>query len=231
MVPLIVIITILTAVIVMIGSLFGGGRWFGYYPPMIWARLFCMLSFVRVTVKGQENINKGTSYVFVANHQGAYDIFSIYGWLGHNFRWMMKAGLRKIPFVGLACEMVKQVYVDKSSPSALRSTMERAENLLSKGMSIVVFPEGARSWDGKMRPFKRGAYMLATEFNLPVVPLTVDGSFAVMPRFRRLPVPGHIILTIHRPVFPPEGGYDLPKLMDETFATIGRSLPETDRPQ
>lgn len=72
--------------------------------------------------------------------------------------------------------------------------------------------------------------MLATEFNLPVVPLTVDGSFAVMPRFKRLPVPGHIILTIHKPVFPPEGGYDLPALMQQTFDTIGGTLPEGYRP-
>ncbi|MBD5193601.1 MAG: 1-acyl-sn-glycerol-3-phosphate acyltransferase [Bacteroidales bacterium] len=230
MLPVLLVATLLTAIMVIIGSLLGGGNWWGYYPPMLWSRLFCLLSFVRVTVRGRENIDKKISYVFVANHQGAYDIFSIYGYLGHNFRWMMKASLRNIPVVGYACHCAKQIYVDKSSPSALRSTMERAEKVLSGGMSLVVFPEGARSWNGRMRAFKRGAYMLATEFNLPVVPLTVDGSFDVMPRFKKLPVPGHIILTIHKPVYPPKDGYNLPDLMQQTFDTIGSALPEGYRP-
>lgn len=231
MAPLIIVATIIVALSVIIGSFLGGGNWWGYYPQVIWARIFCWLAFVKVTVRGRENIDPKTSYVFVANHQGAYDIFSIYGYLGHKFRWMMKASLRKIPFVGQACQASRQIYVDKSSPTALRHTMERAEEVLRGGNSLVVFPEGARTWDGKMRKFKRGAYLLAMEFNLPVVPLTIDGSFAVMPRFKWLPNPGHIILTIHKPVFPPEGGYDLPTLMEETFKTINSSLPPKDRQQ
>lgn len=229
MVPIIIVVTILVALSVIVGSFLGGGNWWGYYPPSLWARIFCWLAFVKVTVRGRENIDPRTSYVFVANHQGAYDIFSIYGYLGHKFRWMMKASLRKIPFVGQACEVSRQIYVDKSSPTALRHTMERAESVLRGGNSLVVFPEGARSWDGKMRKFKRGAYMLATEFNLPVVPLTIDGSFEVMPRFKWLPNPGHITLTIHKPVLPPEGGYNLPGLMKETYNTINAALPPGDR--
>ena len=103
---------------------------------------------------------------------------------------MMKQSLQKIPFVGWACRWAKQIFVDNSSPAATRRTMERAERLLSGGMSLVVFPEGARTWTGEMRPFKRGAYRLAVEFNLPVVPLTIDGAFKVLPRFKKLPVPG-----------------------------------------
>lgn len=229
MAPLIVVVTIITALSVIVGSFLGGGNWWGYYPAVIWARIFCWLTFVRVKVIGRENIKASTSYVFVANHQGAYDIFSIYGYLGHKFRWMMKASLRKIPFVGRACEVSRQIYVDKSSPSALRHTMQRAEAVLSNGNSIVVFPEGARSWTGQMRKFKRGAYMLAMEFKLPVVPLTIDGSFGVMPRFKLLPKPGKIVITIHKPIYPPTNGYDIQMLMDETFRAINSALPAKDK--
>ena len=225
MLPVLLIATVLTAIITIIGSMTGAGRIFGYYPAKIWARLFCILTLVKVTVAGRENITKGTSYVFVANHQGAYDIFSIYGYLGHNFRWLMKKELRSIPLVGYACERAGQVYVDNSTPRGIASTMKSAEKLLEHGMSIVVFPEGARTWNGKMRRFKRGAFMLADEFKLPVVPITIDGAFSVLPRFKKLPVWGHIHLTIHRPIEPEADGHDINQLMDQSRNAIEESLP------
>ncbi len=225
MLPILLVATVLAATITTIGSALGGGRVFGYYPAMIWARLFCWLTFVRVTVKGRENISPKTSYMFLANHQGAYDIFSIYGYLGHQFRWMMKKSLEKIPFVGYSCRVSGHIYVDNSSPSAVRHTMETAERQLRGGMSLVVFPEGARTWDGKMRPFKRGAYKLAAEFGLPMVPITIDGSFAVMPRFKKLPRWGHITLTIHHPLPAPTDEHQLAASMEATRAAILSSLP------
>lgn len=224
MMPLMLVATILAALVTIIGCALGGGRLWGYWPAHIWGRVFCWLTLVRVTVEGRENIDRKTSYVFVANHQGAYDIFSIYGYLNHNFRWMMKAALRSIPLVGYACEVSRQVYVDKSSPSALRHTMDRAEKLLSGGMSIVVFPEGARTWDGKMKPFKRGAFLLAQEFSLPVVPITIDGAFDVMPRFKKLPRWGRIRITIHRPIHPEAGGHDMARLIEDSHEAIEHSL-------
>lgn len=222
-------VTIITAVITIVACALGGGRWWGYYPARIWARIFCWLTFVKVTVSGRDNISADTAYVFVANHQGAYDIFSIYGYLNHNFRWMMKSGLRSIPLVGYACERSQQIYVDKSSPSALKRTMSRAESLLSKGMSIVVFPEGARTFDGKVRQFKRGAFTLAQEFNLPVVPVTIDGAYSVLPRTAKLPRPGHIHLTIHKPILPGEQGHDMQQLISVSRQTIVETLPERYR--
>lgn len=227
--PILLVATFLTASLTIIGSALGWGRSWGYYLPRLWARLFCILTFVKVTINGRENIMKNTSYVFVANHQGAYDIFSIYGYLNHNFRWMMKKSLEKIPFVGFSCRVSGQIYVDSSSPSAIRETMRTAEKQLSTGMSVVVFPEGARTFTGKMGTFKRGAYTLATEFKLPVVPITIDGAFKVMPRTSWLPRPGHIILTIHKPIMPPPEGYDVHALIAETRAQIASALPEEDR--
>ncbi|MCM1110514.1 MAG: 1-acyl-sn-glycerol-3-phosphate acyltransferase [Clostridium sp.] len=232
MVPVMVVLTILTALVTIVGSTFGGGRWFGYYPPKIWARLWCWMAFVRVTVRRRGDIDPKTSYVFVANHQGAYDIFAIYGWLGHNFRWMMKQSLRKIPFVGYACYKCGQIFVDKSSRAALKKTMERAEQQLSGGMSLVVFPEGSRTPDGKIHQFRRGAFLLADEFRLPVVPVTIDGAYRVMPRTAKLPRPGHIVVTIHEPILPPAGGYDLDTLKEQSAAAIASALiPNKFRPR
>lgn len=90
--------------------------------------------------------------------------------------------LRKIPMVGYACYKAGHIYVDRGSTVGIRETMKTAEAQLSHGMSVVVFPEGSRSADGEVHAFRRGAYMLATEFNLPVVPVTIDGAFKVMPR-------------------------------------------------
>lgn len=129
----------------------------------------------------------------------------------------------------MACRVSGHIYVDNSTPSAVKSTMETAEKRLAGGMSVVVFPEGSRTIDGKLKRFKRGAYILATEFNLPVVPVTIDGAYAVMPRNARMPRPGRIILTIHEPILAGSDGHDLPSLIEESRDAIASSLPEWER--
>lgn len=227
--PIILLATILTALITLIGSFLFGGKWWGYYPPRIWSRLWCILMFVRIEVRGRENIDAKTSYVFVSNHQGAYDIFTIYGYLNHNFKWMMKKSLEKIPFVGVACVVSGHIMVDNSSASAIKETMEKAKARLKNGMSLVVFPEGARSWSGRMRAFKRGAFKLAVDFDLPIVPLTIDGAFYVMPRTTYNIRPGKIILTIHKPIVPTIDGHNFENVIKETHNIIESSLPDKDR--
>lgn len=225
MMPVMLAVTVLTALITITGSLCGGGRWFGYYPPRLWARLFLLMTLVRVKVKGRENVDPHTSYVFVANHQGAYDIFTIYGYLNHNFRWMMKRGLRKIPFVGLACAASGQIFVDNSSPSAVRNTMEHTERTLRDGMSLVVFPEGSRTFTGRMGPFRKGAFQLSMEFKLPVVPVTIDGAFDVMPRTALFPHWGTIRLTIHPAIEAPADEADRQRVIDASYAAVISALP------
>lgn len=230
-VPILLVVTVIAAVTTILGSALGMSRFFGYWPGHLWARIFCLLSLVRVRVNGRENISERTSYVFVSNHQGAYDIFAIYGYLCHNFRWMMKKSLEKIPLVGYSCKVSGHIFVDNSRPSAVKATMETAEKRLAGGMSVVVFPEGARTLDGRMHKFRRGAYTLAIEFGLPVVPITIDGAYHVLPRTGTIPRPGKIILTIHKPILPPEGGrHELNELMDRTFRDIASALPDANKP-
>lgn len=223
-VPVLFSLTVLTCIVILIGTAIGNGSWWGYYPAMVWAKVFCILSLVKVSVRGRENIDKRTSYVFVANHQGAYDIFSVYGYLGHNFKWMMKKSLRKIMLVGYTCQKCGHIFVDRSSPTAIRRTIETAEKRLRDGMSLVVFPEGARTFTGKMGPFKKGAYQLALEFHLPLVPVTIDGSFDIMPRTRYVPRPGRIVLTIHKPIAPPADEADRAEVIEQTRQAIESSL-------
>lgn len=223
-VPVLFSLTVLTCIVILIGTAIGNGSWWGYYPAMVWAKVFCILSLVKVSVRGRENIDKRTSYVFVANHQGAYDIFSVYGYLGHNFKWMMKKSLRKIMLVGYTCQKCGHIFVDRSSPTAIRRTIETAEKRLRDGMSLVVFPEGARTFTGKMGPFKKGAYQLALEFRLPLVPVTIDGSFGIMPRTRYVPRPGRIVLTIHKPIAPPADEAARTEVIEQTRQAIESSL-------
>ena len=91
--PILLVLTILTALVTIIGSLIGGAHIWGYYPGKIWSQLICYILLIPVEVHGREKIHKRTSYVFVPNHQGAFDIFLIYGFLGRNFKWMMKSRL------------------------------------------------------------------------------------------------------------------------------------------
>lgn len=227
--PIFVAATFLTAIVTAIGSMIGNRDFWGYYPPRIWSRFTCFIFLMRVRVKGRENIDKNTSYVFVANHQGAYDIWAIYGFLNHNFKWLMKKELEKIVMVGWACKCAGHVFVDDSSVAGIKETIAEAEKTLKHGMSLVIFPEGSRSWDGRMIPFKRGAFMLAGEFRLPVVPITIDGSFHAMPRSTYNMTPSRITLTIHKPIYPGERGFNTKALMAQCRKDIESALPEEEK--
>ena len=113
--PLFLLASILTALVTVVGCLLGNGHFWGYYPGKCWSRFIVALLFLPVKVEGRENLRKGQSYVFVANHQGAFDIFLIYGFLNRNFKWMMKRSLRKVPFVGMACQYAHHIFVDRRS--------------------------------------------------------------------------------------------------------------------
>lgn len=222
--PIFIVITFITSIITIIGCWLGNGNFWGYWPAHYWSKFCCILAFVKVEVKGRENISPDTSYVFVANHQGAFDIWSIYGYLNHSFKWMMKKELENIFMVGYACKRAGHIFVDETKIHAIHDTIAQAENTLKKGTSLVIFPEGSRSWDGKMIPFKRGAFMLAGEFRLPVVPVTINGSFKAMPRFTYNITPCKITLTIHKPIYPGERGFNTKKLMEECREAIASEL-------
>ena len=222
--PIFIVITFITAVVTIIATAVGGNRFWGYWPAHFWSRMVCWLAWVRVDVVGREKIEKNQSYIFVCNHQGAFDIWAIYGYLNHNFKWLMKKSLEKIIFVGYACRRSGHVFVANNSLQSIKNTIEDARHRLKDGMSLVIFPEGTRSADGKIGDFKRGAFMLAGEFRLPVVPVSIKGSFEVMPKNSYFPKWGKIKLIIHDPIYPGERGFNTKELLSQCYQTISGDL-------
>ena len=227
--PLLILSTIMVCLVVGFGCLLGDKHWWSYYPATVWGRFLCWVFFVRIKVFGREKSENLKSCVFVANHQSAFDIFIAFGYFRHNFLWMMKKKLKKIPLVGWACKQMGQVFVDNSTPAATKATLEAAEMRLKEGRSMVIFPEGTRTPTGKMGRFKRGAYILAKEFNLPVVPVTIDGAFDVMSKDAIFPNYGTVKLTFHDVINPSEEGHDINNLVAITQEAVGSALPEEQR--
>lgn len=224
-VPIFLVITILTALIVMIMAPIFGSKTWGYYPAKWWSRITCWLSLCRIKTRGHENLDPNKSYVFVANHQGAYDIFLTYGFLNHNIIWMQKHSLRNIPLVGYASKMAGHVFVNNSSPTTRAITLKEAISKVKGGVSIIIFPEGARTLTGKMKQFKKGAYYIALEEKLPIVPITINGPFDVLKRGTFNLKPGKLELVIHEPIST-EGvsEEDIPELINKTKEIIYSEL-------
>lgn len=198
--PLFLVATIITALVTIIGCMLGGEKIFAFYPGMIWSKLACFLALCPVKVYGKEYLKKKESYVFVANHQGAFDIFLIYGFLGVPIKWMMKVGLAKIPFVGAACHAAGFIFVDNSSARAAHRSILEAERRLKNGTSLAVFPEGSRTYDGKIGRFRKGAFQIAKDLQLPIVPITLNGPYKVLPIGSAFVHPHRMEMIIHPPI-------------------------------
>lgn len=225
--PIILVWTIFISLTVAIGCTLGNGHFWGYYPGKWWAWLILKVLLIPVKVEGRENLQEGESYVFVSNHQGAFDIFLIYGYLNRNFKWMMKWQLKKIPFVGYACEKSHQIFVDKRGASKIKKSYDEARTILRDGISLTVFPEGARTFTGHMGVFRRGAFMLADELQLPVVPLTINGSFNILPRMNdgKWLTWHPLKLTIHQPIRPEsQGPENIKHTLEESYQVIMADL-------
>lgn len=227
--PLFVVVTIFVALLTSLGCMVGLSRWFAFLPTRFWGWFTIRFLFLPVKVEGREHLQPGQSYIFAANHEGAFDIFLLSGFLGREFKWMMKASLRKVPFVGMACEKAGYIFVDKSSRKAVAKTMDDARQRLVGGTSLAVFPEGARTFSGHMGIFRRGAFQLADELQLPVVPITIDGCFDVMPRTKDFHfAQWHPLrLVIHPPIVPTsQGAGNIKRTLEESYRIIMDALPE-----
>ena len=161
-----------------------------------WSRSFFRMMLLPVTVDGEEHIQPGQSYVFVANHQSMCDVWLIYGWLPVIFKWLMKAELRKVPFIGTGCKAAGHIFVDRRNVKAAMESIKEVEKQLVGGICTVIFPEGTRSADGEVGRFKRGAFQIAWDLGLPVIPLSLSGCYEVIPKgktyVKRHPVHMHI---------------------------------------
>lgn len=154
-----------------------------------------------------------------------FDIFVVYGWLPFIFKWMMKAELRKIPLVGKACESAGHIFINRCNPIEAKHSIEKAELQLKNGVSLVVFPEGTRTFTGEMGKFKKGAFRIAIDLSLPIVPVTLKGSYDRMHRNTTHVTSGLIEMHIHKPInvasYSPENSLEL---LQKTWDNIHSSL-------
>ena len=182
---------------------------------VIWGKIMCFAAPVKVFVKGKENIAKKKSYLIIANHQTLWDILLIYGFLNIDFRFLMKKELRKAPFLGYCCEKAGHIYVDRKSPKAALQSLNEAKQKISNGTSVLIFPEGSRSKEKEMKQFKKGAFKLATEMELDILPVTVVDSYKILRKGFLNLVPGKTGLIIHQPVIIKNYNDDMEKLMND----------------
>ena len=223
-VPLMVSSTIICSIFAAATAILISPR-MGSFFGKVWAKSSALFTPMFVKVSGKENIKKGESYVIVANHQSQYDIFLLYGWLGIDFRWIMKKELRKAPFIGYASAKVGHIFLDRSSPRAAVESIVESKKQLVNGTSVVIFPEGTRSRDGRLRKFKKGAFNIARQLELPILPVTIVGTNKIMGSGFINVMPGSTKLIIHEPIDVMKYKDSPDELIKVTRDVIESSLP------
>lgn len=168
--------------------------------PALWGRILLKVAGVKVTVGGLENIEKDKSYIFAANHQSQFDIFAMHAAFPHEFRWLAKKELFRIPLFGRAMRLAGYLPVDRShGREAMKSLLEAAKTIAG-GSSVIIFPEGTRSSDGSIQRFKGGSTVVAVKSGVPMVPVAISGTYDILPKGRLLARPGRITIRVGRPV-------------------------------
>lgn len=223
-IPLFILDTAITAVVSSIGTLFPGGDKVYTSSTRLWGKFAFLVFLLPVKTKGMERLDPKQSYIFIANHQGYLDILLCYGYLGHSFKWMMKEYLKKMPIIGWACKNTHQIFVGDSR-SSIQQAVVLSEKTLKDGMSMIIFPEGTRTYNGQMQEFKRGAFMLANDIELPIVPLTINGSFQFFNRKAKSMTWHPVELTMHHPIsVEARQGKPTKEIMREVFDIINADL-------
>jgi 1-acyl-sn-glycerol-3-phosphate acyltransferase len=222
--PLLVCTTFLCGALAFLGATLTGPR-FGSIFGIIWARLNSIVTPMVVETRGKHNIDTTQSYVIISNHQSQYDIFVLYGWLGIDFKWVMKQELRRVPALGVACERIGHIFIDRSNTAAALRSLDEAKSKIVNGTSVIFFPEGTRSRDGKLGSFKKGAFRMALDLGIPILPVTISGTRSILPTQSIDLFPGRARMTIHPPV--DISGYDKDNLktLMETTRDIIASVP------
>ncbi len=168
--------------------------------PRLWAKPSYWFSFSRLKINGKENINPGQSYIMVANHVSQFDIFLIYGWTPLDIKWVMKKEMRKVPFIGIACATMGHIFIDRRNRDAAIKTLENFKSRMRPGESVMFFPEGTRGNGGQLLDFKKGAFVMAKDLDLPILPITIVGTENILPTGTAKLRSGKSIIMFHQPI-------------------------------
>ena len=165
-----------------------------------WARVILCVCHVKVRVNGLEKIDPLRNYVYVSNHASMFDIPAILAGIPDQIRIVYKRELEKIPFFGWGLKWGSYIGIDRRSRADAMKSLEQATEKIRRGASVLLYAEGTRTLDGKLQPFKRGAFNLAVRAGVPVVPLTVNGSYHILPKRSISIDPGTIDIVLDTPI-------------------------------
>lgn len=227
LIPLGLLLTFIAGWLTVLVATIWNPRAASRYVAANWGRVIAWLTPMLVTVEGAENADPDRSYVVVCNHQSEYDIFLVYGWLNLDLKWVMKAELRKVPGVGIGCEKAGHIFVDRGNPEQARLAISEALERVGDGVGILFFAEGTRSADGRLRPFKKGAFHIAAAQKLPILPVTIIGTRDIQRPKSMMIFPGRARMVIH-PTIETDGEsvQDIRELARQTRAVIASALPK-----
>jgi 1-acyl-sn-glycerol-3-phosphate acyltransferase len=194
----------------------------------IWSRMALGFAGVKVTVDWRAKLEPGRPYVFMANHLSAVDIWALYVALPFRVRMLAKKQLGQIPIFGWAMRAGRFIFIDRANALAARRSIDEAKRRIRGGEAVLIFPEGTRSRDGRLGPFKKGGFHLALDAGVPIVPVALAGTREAMPRGSLLLRPGHVSVIVGAPV-PTEGlrEDDRHSLLDRVRGTIADLLGES----
>lgn len=166
-----------------------------------WAKSLLAANFTTVSVEGAEHCSSATSYVVMSNHQSYFDTLALLGHLPLPLRFVMKKELGRIPLFGTAVRRWGGILVDRSDRGqAIEELQKGIVPLVDNKLSLLVFPEGTRSKDGQLGPFKKGGFMTAIQAGLPILPVVLVGSARCLPANGFRLRPGHIVLRVGQPI-------------------------------
>ncbi|MDX1531200.1 MAG: lysophospholipid acyltransferase family protein [Rhodothermales bacterium] len=190
-----------------------------------WSRAILFFAGIRVEVEVRAELPAGRPVVFVANHQNELDIATCAAGIPYPYTFLAKAALRRVPFIGWVLARTPCVFVDRSSPRiAIQSLREAAERVRA-GTSVLVYVEGARSWRRALLPFLRGAFVLAVEAGVPLVPVVVIDNYTVLDERRWCGRPGTVHLVVGEPIATAgRTRADVPELMEAARAAMEAEL-------
>jgi 1-acyl-sn-glycerol-3-phosphate acyltransferase len=201
------IITIVASVVLITSSIIAYFlSFFNSNVPLVMARTMWAPIILKAfgvsnyKVNGIDNIPKGEPLVIVSNHQSQIDIPIIFKALPINLRFVAKESLKKVPFLGQYMTMTKMVFINRSDKRKASNSMKSAALQVSKGSSVIIFPEGTRSINGELGDFKMGAFVLAKNANVNILPVAIKGSFEIFPSNTFFFKPGNVTVEIGKPI-------------------------------
>jgi 1-acyl-sn-glycerol-3-phosphate acyltransferase len=181
-------------------ALFGNCQETVHRLARAWARMYLAVAGIKVRVDGMERIGS-PPYVFMCNHQSALDIYALLARLPLSFKWIAKRQLFAIPIVGWTVKKAGYISIDRENAREALKAIEEASRKIREGTNIIIFPEGTRSDDGKLLPFKKGGFTLALRAMVPIVPIGIYGSSALQPKGSSFPCEkGVIYIEIGNPM-------------------------------